>query len=70
LLNQSVLLSTRCTGKRAKVTNYYRKMETKNKNKKTEKEIALAYAQHRERTKPPAMIVEREVRNFRLQPHI
>jgi len=45
-------------------------METKNKNKKTEKEIALAYAQHRERTKPPAMIVEREVRNFRLQPHI
>jgi len=40
----------------------------KQKQKKTEKETALAYAQHSDRIKPPTMIVDSEIREFRFQP--
>ena len=32
------------------------------------KEVALTYAQHNDRIKPPSMVVDSEIEKFRFQP--
>jgi len=56
--------------RRTKVTICITEGKQKTEPKQTEKGITLAYAQHSEGIKPPHMVVESEIRNFRLQPRI
>ena len=64
LSTQKVLLSTRCAKEKQKNLYNIYKVGKEKTTKRNTKEITLSVAQHCEGTKPPTMIIERDLNNF------